>query len=170
MELIMVSFAVVHMQKIKSPALKGMQFHHQRERESKTNPDIDDERTDENYDLANDENIDFNVRVKEIIESQKTGTRKTRRDAVLVNEPLVTSDREFFERLDPAEQKRFFEKSYDLFSERYGKQNIAYAMVHNDEKTPHMHLGVVPMRDGRLDQKSTRLNSSHVAISYAVLC
>lgn len=150
----MVSFAVVHMQKIKSPALKGMQFHHQRERESKTNPDIDEERTDENYDLANDENIDFNVRVKEIIESQKTGTRKTRKDAVLVNELLVTSDREFFERLDLEEQKRFFEKSYDLFSERYGKQNIAYAMVHNDEKTPHMHLGVVPMRDGRLQGKN----------------
>lgn len=60
---------------------------------------------------------------------------------------LVTSDRDFFERLDPGEQKRFFEESYKLFSERYGKQNIAYATVHNDEQTPHMHLGVVPMRD-----------------------
>src|SRR5699024_3068268 len=88
------------------------------------------------------------------IESQKTDTRKTRKDAVLVNELLVTSDREFFERLDPAEQKRFFEKSYDLLSERYGKQNIAYAMIHNDEKTPHMHLGVVPMRAGRLQGKN----------------
>src|SRR5699024_6752508 len=88
------------------------------------------------------------------IESQKTGTRKTRKDAVLVNELLVTSDRDFFEQLDPGEQKRFFEESYKLFSERYGKQNIAYATVHNDEQTPHMHLGV--------DRKSTRLNSSHV--------
>src|SRR5699024_12481371 len=74
---------------------------------------------------------------------------KTRKDAVLVNELLVTSDRDFFERLDPGEQKRFFEESYKLFSERYGKQNIAYATVHNDEQTPHMHLGVVPMRDGK---------------------
>ena len=73
-----------------------------------------------------------------IIESQKTGTRKTRKDAVLVNELLVTSDRDFFEQLDPGEQKRFFEESYKLFSERYGKQNIAYATVHNDEQTPHM--------------------------------
>src|SRR5699024_11347663 len=81
--------------------------------------------------------------VKDIIDSQKTGTRKTRKDAVLVNELLVTSDRDFFERLDPGEQKRFFEESYKLFSERYGKQNIAYATVHNDEQTPHMHLGVV---------------------------
>jgi hypothetical protein len=35
----------------------------------------------------------------------------------------------------------------------YGKQNIAYATVHNDEQTPHMHLGVVPMRDGKLQGK-----------------
>src|SRR5699024_4037913 len=75
-------------------------------------------------------------------------------DAVLVNELLVTSDRDFFERLDPGEQKRFFEESYKLFSERYGKQNIAYATVHNDEQTPHMHLGVVPIRDGKLQGKN----------------
>src|SRR5699024_3815277 len=54
---------------------------------------------------------------------------------------------------DPGEQKRFFEESYKLFSERYGKQNIAYATVYNDEQTPHMHLGVVPMRDGKLQGK-----------------
>src|SRR5699024_12210997 len=95
-------------------------------------------------------NIDYNERVKEIIESQKTGTRKTRKDAVLVNELLVTSDRDFFERLDPGEQKRFFEESYKLFSERYVKQNIAYERDHNDEKITHMHLGVVHMRDEKL--------------------
>src|SRR5699024_666312 len=140
------SYAVCRMQKVKSPGLKGMQFHNQRERKSRTNDDIDHERTRENY--------DYNEHVKEIIESQKTGTRKTRKDAVLVNELLVTSDRDFFERLDPGEQKRFFEESYKLFSERYGKQNIAYATVHNDEQTPHMHVGVVPMRDGKLQGKN----------------
>src|SRR5699024_12525167 len=51
-------------------------------------------------------------------------------------------------------RSRFFEESYKLFSERYGKQNIAYATVHNDEQTPHMHLGVVPMRDGKLQGKN----------------
>src|SRR5699024_12665578 len=131
-----------------------MQFHNQRERESRTNEDIDRERTHENYDLQNDENINYNERIKEIIDSQKTGTRKTRQDAVLVNEVLVTADRDLFERLDPGEQKRFFEESYKLFSERYCKQNIAYATLHNDEQTPHMHLGVVPMRDGELRGKN----------------
>lgn len=148
------SYAVVRMQKMKSHDLKGIQFHNQRERESKTNPDIDKERSHENYDLVNEKNIDYNKRVKEIIESQKTSTRKTRKDAVLVNELMITSDREFFDRLDPEEQERFFEESYSLLAERYGEQNIAYAVVHNDEKTPHMHVGVVPMRDGKLQGKN----------------
>lgn len=151
---VFVSFAVVRMQKMKSPDLKGMQFHNQRERESRTNPDIDPGRAHLNYDLLHQEKIDYNKQVKAIIESQKVSERKTRKDAVLVNELLVTSDRKFFDGLDPAEQKRFFEESYNLFSERYGKQNIAYATVHNDEKTPHMHLGVVPMRDGKLQGKN----------------
>src|SRR5699024_962405 len=108
----------------------------------------------ENYDLQNDKNINYNERVKDIIDSQKTGTRKTRKDAVLVNELLVTSDRDFFERLDPGEQKRLFEESYKLFSQRYCKQNIAYASVHNDEQTAHMQLGVVHMRDGKVQVKN----------------
>src|SRR5699024_12751022 len=54
------SYAVCRMQKVKSAGLKGMQFHNQRERESRTNEDIDRERTHENYDLQNDENINYN--------------------------------------------------------------------------------------------------------------
>src|SRR5699024_12708119 len=104
--------------------------------------------------LTNDTNIDYNERVKETIEPQKTGPRKSRKDAVLVTELLVTSDRGFFEQLDPGEQKRFFEESYKLFSERYGKQNIACATVHNDGQTPHNHVGVVPRRDGKLQGKN----------------
>ncbi|MDN8779981.1 plasmid recombination protein, partial [Staphylococcus aureus] len=79
------------MQKVKSAGLKGMQYNNQRERKSRTNDDIYHERTRENYDFKNDKNIDYNELVKEIIESQKTVSRKTRKDAVLVNELLVTS-------------------------------------------------------------------------------
>lgn len=148
------SFAVVRMQKMKSHDLKGIQFHNQRERDSKTNPDIDKKKSDENYDLVHERKINYNEHVKEIIESQKTGTRKTRKDAVLVNELLVTSDRTFFDKLNPDETKKFFRESLEIFEEKYGKQNIAYATVHMDEKTPHMHVGVVPMREGRLQGKN----------------
>ena len=85
--------------------------------------------------------------------NHKNRYKKTRKDAVLVNELLVTSDRDFLSNWIQ-ENKTIFEESYKLFSERYGKQNIAYATVHNDEQTPHMHLGVVPMRDGKLQGKN----------------
>lgn len=139
---------------MKSNDLKGIQFHNQRERESKTNPNIDSERSELNYDLVNQEKINYTKHVNEIIESQKTDTRNIRKDAVMVNELLVTSDRGFFDRLDPDEQKRYFEESFKLFSERYGEKNIAYATVHLDEKTPHLHVGVVPMKDGKLQGKN----------------
>ena len=44
------SYAVCRMQKVKSAGLKGMQFHNQRERKSRTNDDIDHERTRDNSD------------------------------------------------------------------------------------------------------------------------
>src|SRR5699024_12675991 len=114
------SYAVVRMQKMKSHDLRGVQFHNQRERESKTNDDIDKERSHENYDLKNDENINYNECVKDIIDSQKIGTRKTRKDAVLVNKLINTCDRNFFDNLDKYEHNRLFEYRYNIISESYG--------------------------------------------------
>src|SRR5699024_10681146 len=91
---------------------------------------------------------------KEIHASHKTVTPKTRKAAVLENRMLATFNRDFFERQDPGEEQRFFAENYKLVCGRYGKQNIAYATVHNDVQTPHMHLGVVPMRDGKLQGKN----------------
>src|SRR5699024_12719021 len=102
------SYVDCRMQKVKSDRLKGMQFHNQRERKSRTNDDIDHERTCENYDLKNDKNIDYNERVNEIIELQKKGKRKTSKYAVLVNELLVTYDRDFFEQIAPGLHIRYF--------------------------------------------------------------
>src|SRR5699024_6810196 len=79
---------------------------------------------------------------------------KQQSGVVLRYEVIVTSERVFFAGQYADEQKLLFEESYELFSERYGKQNIAYATVPNDEQTPHMHLGVVPMRDGKLQGKN----------------
>src|SRR5262245_64595056 len=38
------------------------------------------------------------------------------------------------------------------------------------DETPQSHLIAGPAGDQRLDRKSTRLNSSHLGISYAVFC
>ncbi|PFZ67024.1 MobV family relaxase, partial [Bacillus pseudomycoides] len=76
--------------------------------------------------------------------------RAIRKDAVVMCEFVVTSDRDFFERLseeDPDSQKDFFEEAYNFLKERYGEQNIVHAVVHLDEKTPHMHVGMVPITE-----------------------
>lgn len=154
-EVFFMSYAVVHMKKVKGHGLKGVQFHHQRERESETNPDINKERTDLNYDLVNDSNIDFNKRVNEVIKNNVVTDRAIRKDAVRLCDFVITSDKEFFKRMNPRKQKYFFKKSVEFFEEKYGSQNVVYGKVHLDEHTPHIHIGLVPInKDGKLTAKT----------------
>ncbi|OZV10196.1 hypothetical protein CIW83_21620 [Tissierella sp. P1] len=101
------SYAILRMQKVKAVGIKGMQFHHQRERESKTNPDIDYEKSKLNYDLNNQSEIDFNKKVDEIIKENVIGDKKIRKDAVRLCDIVVTSDPKFFDRLTDREIKNF---------------------------------------------------------------
>jgi len=148
------SFAVVHMQKIKTAGLKGIQFHNQRERESKTNKDIIKEKTHLNYDLKNDTHIDFNKRVEEIIKNEVQTERAIRKDAVKMCNFVVTSDKSYLTSLGDKELNRYFEESYDFFKDRYGEAKIVSAIVHHDEYNPHMHLSLVPItEDHKLSAK-----------------
>jgi hypothetical protein len=147
------SYFAGNMKKLKMHMLKGMQIHCQRERESATNRDIDKSRSKENYDLVNPAPIDYKAKIEKRIEEAVESGRKIRKDAVVCNTWVITSDKGFFDRIGEKEEKRFFQEAYKWFSERYGAENIAYAMVHRDEKTPHMHLGVIPIKNGRLNSK-----------------
>jgi hypothetical protein len=51
--------------------------------------------------------------------------------------------------MSPDEQRKYFEASLDHIAGKYGQQNILYATVHNDESTPHMHVGFVPITEDR---------------------
>ena len=71
-----------------------------------------------------------------------------------MNEWILTSNQEFFEGMSEQETRKFFQDTLEYFSEKFGTQNMAYAQVHLDETTPHMHLGVVPMTEGKLSGKT----------------
>ena len=141
---------VARMEKMKTGNLGGIQRHNQRETDNHSNKEIDVTRSHLNYDLVNQESINYRERIHEIIDTQRVSKRAVRKDAVLVDEWIITSDKTFFE---TADSRKFFEDSVAYFSERCGVQNIAYATVHLDETTPHMHLGIVPMTEGRLSSK-----------------
>ena len=149
------SYAVARMQKMKSGNLGGAYRHNERIFENHSNKDIDPEKTHLNYELTDrDRSIPYDRQIKQYINDNKISKRALRKDAVLCNEWIITSDKAFFENMSPEQIKNFFETAKNFFAERYGNSNIAYAMVHLDESTPHMHIGLVPMQNGKLSSKS----------------
>ena len=116
-----------------------------------SNPQIDSERTKNNYRFTpyfGKTYTEFiNGRIKELGLSP-------RKDAVVMNSFVLGSDKTFFDGLAKVEQYNFFSDCYKFFAERYGEENIIAAVVHNDETTPHMHFNLMPVtKDGRLCSK-----------------
>lgn len=148
-----VGYAVVHMMKIKSGAVGGIQSHNNREHEPKTNPDVDMSRSEDNYDLISCDN--YKRSIKEKLSNLVESSRAVRKDAVVVCNFIVTSDNETMEALGADRQREFFQDSVKWFSDRYGADRVLNATVHMDETTPHLHIGVMPItQDGRLSAKA----------------
>lgn len=148
-----VGYAVVHMMKIKSGAVGGIQSHNNREHEPKTNPDVDMSRSEDNYDLIPCDN--YKRSIKEKLSNLVESSRAVRKDAVVVCNFIVTSDNETMNALGADRQREFFQDSVKWFSDRYGADRVLNATVHMDEATPHLHIGVMPItQDGRLSAKA----------------
>ena len=146
-------YAVVHMMKIKSGAVGGIQSHNNREHEPKTNPDVDMSRSKDNYDLISCDN--YKRSIKEKLSNLVESSRAIRKDAVVVCNFIVTSDNETMDALGADRQREFFQDSVKWFSDRYGADRVLNATVHMDETTPHLHIGVMPItQDGRLSAKA----------------
>lgn len=140
------SFAVARMQKVKSGNLVGVGNHNQRNTDNHSNKDIDVERSHLNYDLVN-RTENYKRDIEQFINDNKSSSRAVRKDAVLINEWIITSDNPFFKDKDDKEIKDFFDTAKSYFADKFGDNNIRYAQVHLDETTPHMHLGIVPFND-----------------------
>ena len=148
-----VGYAVVHMMKIKSGAVGGIQSHNNREHEPKTNPDVDMSRSEDNYDLISCDN--YKRSIKEKLSNLVESSRAVRKDAVVVRNFIVTSDNETMNARGADRQREFFQDSVKWFSDRYGADRVLNATVHMDETTPHLHIGVMPItQDGRLSAKA----------------
>lgn len=147
------SKVVARMAKMKAGNLTGIGNHNQRKTEKHSNPDIEIERSHLNYDLVN-RTENYKTDIENYINENKSTSRAVRKDAVLINEWIVTSNQNFFKDLSADETKEFFETAKDYFSENFGENNIRYAQVHLDETTPHMHMGIVPFdKDNKLSAK-----------------
>lgn len=50
--------------------------------------------------------------------------------------------------------KKFFDVAYRFTQERYGADNVMLGYVHMDETSPHIHIPLVPVKDGRISAKN----------------
>ena len=79
---------------------------------------------------------------------------RTRSDSVRVVEALVTASPEFFKGKEESEVRAYFTEALNFIEKYQAKDTIISAVVHMDEKTPHMHLSFVSLtEDKRLSAK-----------------
>ena len=144
------AYAILRFAKRKGGAAKAIAAHNERTKEAyASNPDIDKSRTVQNYHLIAPR-WSYGQEIKHRI---RMAGCKVRRDSVKFVDTLVTVSPEFAE-AHTAEMPEYFARAFDFLKERVGEENIFSAVVHMDEKTPHLHLCFVPLtKDGRLSAK-----------------
>ena len=144
-------FAILRFAKYKGPEISNIEAHNERTKEEyASNPDIDKSRSHLNFHLLEP---DRKYRAEAERQIKDAGCR-TRSDSVRLVEALVTATPEFFKGKKKAEIKAYFQEALDFIREHQDQKTIISAMVHMDEKTPHMHLSFVPLTaDGRLCAK-----------------
>lgn len=146
-------YAVATMKKLKANNLSGIFRHDFRESQHHKNQDIDVSKSGRNIELVASHKL-RKQDVMNYIQRHRQSSRKVRKDAVVVDEWIVSSDKDFFKDMDREQIKHYFKTAVDYFGKEFGQQNIMYGSVHLDESTPHMHMGIVPLtKQGKLSSK-----------------
>ena len=143
--------AILRFAKYKGPEISRIEAHNERTKETyASNPDVDTARSKQNFHLVTPER---KYRAEAQRQIAQAGCR-TRSDSVRVVEVLFTASHDFFKGKSKGEIRTFFEECMAFLAQRQDPATYLSAVVHMDEKTPHMHLSFVPLTaDGRLSAK-----------------
>ena len=144
-------YAIMRFMKYKGPEIGKIEAHDERTKESyASNPDIDPGRTHLNFHLVEPQG---RYRTEAERQIREAGCR-TRTDSVRLVETVITASPEFFQGKSMKEIRVFFREALEFIKQKQNPDTIISAVVHMDEKTPHMHLSFVPLtEDGRLCAK-----------------
>ena len=147
----MAQHAILRFEKQKGNPARPLEAHHERQKEQyASNPDIDTTRSKYNFHIVKPEGRYYHFIQSRI---EQAGCR-TRKDSTRFVDTLVTASPEFFKGKSPKEVQAFFQRAADFLIDRVGRDNIVSAVVHMDERTPHLHLTFVPLtQDNRLCAK-----------------
>ena len=144
-------YGILRFKKYKGPAITPIEAHNERTKEQyASNPDIDTNRSRYNLHLVQPQG-----RYREEADRMITAAHcRVRKDSVRVVEALVTASPEFFKDKSRSEVKAYFEYALKFLESKQSPDTFLSAVIHMDEKTPHLHLCFVPLTaDGRLSAK-----------------
>jgi hypothetical protein len=144
-------YAILRFEKHKGNPARPLEAHHERQKEKyASNPDVDLSRSKYNFHIVQPQGRYYHFIQSRI---EQAGCR-TRKDSTRFVDTLITASPEFFKGISVKETEAFFQWAADFLIQRVGRENIVSAVVHMDEKTPHMHLTFVPLtKDNRLSAK-----------------
>ena len=145
-------YAILRFAKYKGPEIGNIEAHNERTKEKyASNPDVDISRSKYNFHLIEPER---KYRAEAERQIKEAGCR-TRSDSVRVVEALVTATPEFFQGKKKSEIRAYFQEALAFLQQNQDPKTIISAVVHMDEKTPHMHLCFVPItKEGKLSAKT----------------
>ena len=157
----MAQHAILRFEKHKGNPARPLEAHHERQKEQyASNPDIDTSRSKYNFHIVKPESRYYHFIQNRI---EQAGCR-TRKDSTRFVDTLITASPEFFKKKPPKEIQEFFHRAADFLIGRVGRENIVSAVVHMDEKTPHLHLVFVPLtEDNRLCAKEIIGNRANLS-------
>ena len=144
-------YAILRFQKYKGPTVSRIEAHNERTKDVyASNPDIHTDLSKNNFHIVSPQGR-YRAMSDRMI--QEAGCR-VRKDSVTVVEVLITASPEFFAGKKPNEVKAFFDHAIEFMAIKQNPDTFLSAVVHMDEKTPHMHLCFVPLtEDKRLSAK-----------------
>ena len=159
------SYAIFRSKGIKTlNDLSQIGSHNQRTKDYyKSNPDIRIENSKNNieliscnkkyinkfYEITKDYQKEFDDRMKTIRSDRKKSFYEfvNNSKGVVADEMIFTSDEEFFKNMSHEDMMKWATESINFVIENLGykKEQILHATLHLDEKTPHIHLVVIPL-------------------------
>ena len=140
--------------------------HNERRNKNYSNKDIDHSRTYMNYHLKEPREDSYEkefYRIKQEYDLKGNLRLTGKKQSTILCEFIITSDKQFFDRLGEERTRDFFRDAYRFVMHKVGgEQFVVSAIVHMDEKTPHMHVAFIPTVAGK-DRKGRpcrRINAS----------
>ena len=139
------SYAIIRNENYKMGQLPYIYRHNERKNTNYSNKDINKSNSIKNYSLKTI-NTSYQKAFNLIKEKYKLKGQIKKVSNVMC-ELIITSDKDFFEKIGEQETKRYFKLAYHFVVNynNLGEEFIVSAKVHNDETTPHLHIVFIPV-------------------------